>query len=199
VSGHKWSDRELTRLEALAGELPLPALVQRYNKWAVTNGFPRRTYWSLEHQISRSGLRVSVEGEYLSRWQAARLSGVDPDRITRIIRDRRPKVVVSGHIHYVNRQDLAAAARNHPEDWYGVDRDGLLALFDDAALADEVLRGAVRPSWSTHCKAVRCLVTGTTYPSIMAAARAGSCSFNTVWRSAKTGRATSWGQRWEWV
>jgi hypothetical protein len=199
VKKPRWSEAELTRLEFLAGEMPLPLLCQSYNTWALKNGYPQRAKIAVRNRLQRGGLSTFADGVYLSRDEVARLTGASKVRITRIIRDRQPRLARSGYRTFVHRGDLAAAAREHPEDWYGVGRDGLFLLFENQELAEEVAARAVRPPWSAGRRAVRCLITGKVYGSTRAAAQAASCGESTVRRCAESGRATSWGQRWEWA
>ncbi len=200
MSGHKWSETELEELERLAGEMPLTLLLQTYNRWTALNGYPRRSRHAVSAKIRRRELRVYSDGEYISRNYAALLIGArSAERITRIIRDRQPRVAREGVNQFVNRRDLAAAARKHPEDWYGVNWDGLFALFEDENLADEVAARAFRPRFARFPRPVRCLVTGKVYRTLGEAAEAANCGQQTIRRCAESGRASSWGQRWEWV
>jgi hypothetical protein len=199
VSCRKWTDPELIKLEQLVGELPFPLLMKTYNNWAKVNGFLQRSEKAIRARTVRSELSVCCVGDYLTRKQVALLTGTHADRISRIIRDRQLKVMIYRSWQYLRRRDLIAAAREHPEDWYGVDRAGLFALFEDEDLADDVAARAARPPWPAGPRAVRCLTTNKVYATVSEAATAARCASSTVWRSAEIGSATRWGQRWEWV
>jgi hypothetical protein len=196
----RWTEPELAQLEQMAGEMPLPMLAERYNTWAAANGFTQRRPANICATCNRNGWFTYCEGEYLSCGAVVRITGIHKSRLERIARDREVVIVKHGWRKFIRRIDLAEAARRHRMDWYGVSRDRLFLLFEDLELAEYVAASRQRPPLPRYPRPVRCLVTGTVFPTMRAAAVAGQCHPGTVRNSCERGsRPTPWGAAWEWV
>jgi DNA-binding transcriptional MerR regulator len=99
-----------------------------------------------------------------------------------------------GHRYYFTRASLRALAQTHPHRVGGLPISNLTQLFDDSKLAARI--AALDLPKHQQRRPVLCVETGTTYPSISAAARAvyvtPKCIYEALDHPTKTSASYTW-------
>lgn len=176
MRGIPWSPTELAWLEDLAGNVPPAALASRYNRLAVSHGFSRRTPEAIESRARRSQLTIAAIGDWITTGLTAKLlgfSGASNNPVNlwverKYITARRFSPAISAP-SYIRRCDLRALARERPELFAGIEEPRLIQVLEDEALATEIAQNHRRRK--ARPRPVRCVETGTVYPTVRAAAR----------------------------
>jgi hypothetical protein len=127
-----------------------------------------------------------VDTDYWSSRGLAMLLGISPERILRWRSLGLTAKKLPNGRYEIHRKNIIPWAKANPEEFAGIDRDALLFIFDDPALADEVFdaspdyrRGTPEP--------VVCVETGQVYPSRVEAAKVFFVSPETISQSIKSG------------
>lgn len=180
-----WQPAEVERLTALAGELPVPLLVQRWNAWARRVGLPPRTEASLRRKAMALGLSLVARGEWVMIGAAARQMG----RSIGCMQEWTRHGWLRHRRGVVWRPSLVALARERPHLFAGCDPDGLRQLLQDTELAEGILTAYPRcRAMPCRPRAVECVTTGQVFPSMRAAGRALHLDGSAVALAVREGR-----------
>jgi len=198
MGGKVWSTDELSTLELLAGDVPWPALPKAYWCTVRLRGYPRRTATALRRKCNDLGLSRAAIGRWINAGLICQLMGVSYEAVQTWVR----RGLISGtrfghtrgHRYYFKRSDLRALARTHPHLFGGLSTAALTQLFDNAALAKQVV--ALGLPKRRQRRPVLCVETGIIYPSVSAAARAvyvtPKCISCALDRPDKTSASYTW-------
>ena len=174
MGGKVWSSEELTTLELLAGDVPWPALPQTYWNTVRQHGYPRRTGTALRRKCNDLGLSRAAIGRWVNAGLICKLMGISYEAVQTLMRSGLLSGTrfggTRGHRYYFKRTDLRRLAGSHPHLFGGLGSAALTQLFDDPKLAKQV--AALGLPKHQQRRPVLCVETGTTYPSLSAAARA---------------------------
>lgn len=194
-----WTQRETDRLEMLAGTVPLPELVQRYNAWAVRQRppLPHRSDKAIWRHACRQRISLRCCGDKLTISDAAALLGVTFERIRRWTRLGYLPTYRYGWL-YLARADLAAMAWERPELFCGISRDCLYQLLEDDDVCDFILRADGYRVGPHGQRRVRCIETGQIFPSMAAAGAAVHRNPFGISRAVRRGWAVA-NRHWELV
>lgn len=196
---HYWTAPETEMLLELAGDVPRAMIPQIYNTWACKRGFPSRTPNALRQKIEKHHASTRAVGAWLTTGGIAKTLEISCSTVegwTKYYKDLPRKKYgkrKNGKVNYFNRVELRKWARKHMQLFGGIDRSRLVMLFEDENLADEIVEKypCRAIGFINNAKAVRCLETGETWPSIRAAASALYVSRESVARSIRTGQAST--------
>lgn len=216
MNGKPWGAEDDDALMDLVGDVPLAAVIKRFQQWCTDNDRPPRTKASIIHRIRRLGLHSRSTGQWITIGAVARAVGVSGERVREWILHRgADRYGLKGQLKadrfplrenrrgtklltlwWVNRTDLRAFAVKNPRLFGHLDRMDLVALLDDENAADAVLATAAGDRGMAH--PVRCIDTGVSYPSLAAAARANYLTES--WLSQAVRRdGCAGGLRWELI
>lgn len=195
-----WSKPEADYLNHLAGDLPFPELVARYQDEAQQQGWPARSANAILQRLRRTGQKGHVrQGAWLTTGGVAELLGCNCSRveawfhiesIVRILQPRR-----HGHFNYTHRNAWVRLARERPMVLGGISAERLFLLLEDRELANHVARTYRHPLGDYR---VRCVETGQVWPSAAAAARQLHVHHTTITLSIRQRRpVASLGLRFE--
>jgi hypothetical protein len=183
-----WSPEEDEHLLQLCGDVPSAMLAGVYNQWASRYGFPQRTAKALAVRAAKHRAQLRAVGAWITTGGMAAVLGLRPSTVnswTRRYPDLPCKRFGRQKVRYINRNQFKKWVQNgHLGLLGGIERFRLVMLFDDIALAEEIVRDYPgRPQGvEATAKGVRCLDDGRVWPSIMAAAREVYVAHSTLWR-----------------
>ena len=168
-----WSEDEAALLDRLAGEVPWPEVVRRFQRYARRMGWPVRSDRALALRAARCGHPCrSRMGQWLTTYGAAELLGCRGDRVAAWANEQTVGAILQpvqvGRIRYISRASWRRLAQQRPDVLGGFSADALFLLLEDRELADDV---AARHPIRRGDWRVRCLETGQIWPSCAAAAR----------------------------
>lgn len=166
-----WSPTELEMLLSLIGDYPFTLAVRHYNKWAIENSYTTRTAGALRVKANKNGLGITSYGYYIDCPAIAQLVGLSGETVRRWVRDGHLIAYREGIKYYVSRKNLRHFARRFPAAFAGLPVATLVELFSSEAVAAEFAAMPPRKVTGKN-RAVRCVETGQTYPSLKAAAAA---------------------------
>lgn len=169
-----WSAAEADYLDSMAGDVPFPELVQRFQQQARRQRWPYRSKKAILTRLRRTGQCASARcGQLLTTGTAARLLGCPGTRVESWIRRPRVAAILQprrvGTIRYIERSAWRQLAREMPRVLGGFPAGRLFLLLEDRALAEAVAARYRRPCGDWR---VRCVETGRIYASCGAAAAA---------------------------
>jgi hypothetical protein len=198
MGGKVWSSEELTTLELLAGDVPWPALPDIYWNTVRQHGYPRRTGTALRRKCNDLGLQRAAIGRWVNAGLICQLMQISYEAVQTWMRNGliagKRFGDTKGHRYYFKRCDLRRLAGTHPHFFGGLDCAALTQLFDDPKLAKQVAELGL-PKHQQR-RPVLCVETGTTYPSISAAARAvyvsPKCIYDALDHPTKTSASYTW-------
>jgi DNA-binding transcriptional MerR regulator len=198
MGGKVWSSEELDTLELLAGDVPWPALPQIYWNTVRQHGYPRRTGTALRRKCNDLGLQRAAIGRWVNAGLICQLMGISYEAVQTWMRNGliagKRFGSTKGHRYYFTRASLRALAKRHPHLFGGLPISNLTQLFDDTKLAIEI--AALDLPKHQQRRPVLCVETGTTYPSISAAARAvyvtPKCIYEALDHPTKTSASYTW-------
>jgi len=178
----RWTPAEADYLDRLAGDVPFPILVERFQRQAERQGWPSRSASAIQQRLVRTRQSGKARiGECLTSGGIAEILGCSHSRVNAWL--KRPKVcdVIKprkvGAFWYVERRALRRLAREMPQVLGGFGVDALFQLLEDRELAEEVCRQC--PGfWGD--KRIRCIETGRVWPSCSAAAEALHVDYTTI-------------------
>ncbi|MFZ9952571.1 MAG: hypothetical protein ACO3FA_09805, partial [Vulcanococcus sp.] len=188
-----WSRAESDYLEEMAGSLPFPVLLRRYQCRARREGWPPRTKQGVMMRLHRLRQIARVrQGQWLTTGGAGDLLGCDGWRITSWLRRRRIREILEprrfGNAFYIHRDNWKRLAREYPKPLGGFPADRLFLLLEDRELADAV--AAAHPCAIGDMR-VRCVETGQIWPSAEAAGRELNVDGSTISLAIRKGRAVT--------
>jgi DNA-binding transcriptional MerR regulator len=198
MGGKAWSSEELDTLSLLAGDVPWPALPQTYWHTVRQHGYPQRTATALRRKCNDLGLQRAAIGRWVNAGLICKLMDISYEAVQTWMRNDliagKRFGDTKGHRYYFTRASVRALARKHPHFFGGLPISNLTQLFDDAKLAIEI--AALELPKHQQRRPVLCVETGTTYPSISAAARAvyvtPKCISCALDRPDKTSASFTW-------
>ena len=198
MGGKVWSTEELSILELLAGDVPWPALPQTYCNTVAQHGYPKRTATALRRKCNDLGLQRAAIGRWVNAGLICQLMEISYEAVQTWMRngliEGKRFGSTKGHRYYFTRASLRALARTHPHLFGGLPISNLTQLFDEITLAKEIAAFGL-PKHQQR-RPVRCVETGTTYPSISAAARAvyvtPKCIHDALDHPTKTSASFTW-------
>ena len=198
MGGKVWSSEELATLELLAGDVPWPALPDVYWNTVRQHGYPRRTGTALRRKCNDLGLQRAAIGRWVNAGLICKLMGISYEAVQTLMRNGLLPGTrfggTRGHRYYFKRTDLRRLAATHPHLFGGLECAALTQLFDDPKLAKQV--AALGLPRLQQSRPVLCVETGTTYPSLSAAARAvyvtPKCISSALDRPDKTSASYTW-------
>jgi hypothetical protein len=209
MNGTYWTQPETDKLLELAGDLPWPILCKRYNAWAKATGYTARNSNALTIHLNRNGgSRVPV-GQWITTGAIHKILGVSKNvpakwirKWPEILKPVTPGSNFRGRI-YIRRDYLLLFARQHPEQFGGIPIPNLLMLLENEPLAQSIAEAyPYRPdgiaSYRRPPRPVRCVETGETFPSILAASRAVYVTKHAIWAALQRS-APSAGFHWEYA
>jgi hypothetical protein len=154
--------------------VPWPALPQTYCNTVAQLGYPKRTGTALRRKCCDLGLQRAAIGRWINAGLICQLMEVSYEAVQTLMRTGllpgKRFGETQGHRYYFKRCDLRHLAASHPHLFGGLPVSNLTQLFDDAKLAAKI--AALELPKHQQRRPVLCVETGTTYPSISAAARA---------------------------
>ena len=198
MGGKVWSAEELYTLYLLAGDVPWPVLPQIYWNTVRQHGYTRRTGTALRRKCNELGLGRAANGRWVNAGLICKLMEVSYEAVQTWMRNGlltgKRYGTTKGHPYYFKRTSIRALARTHPHLFGGLPVSNLTQLFDDDKLATEI--AALELPKHQQRRPVLCVETGTTYPSISAAARAvyvtPKCIYEALDRPDKTSASYTW-------
>jgi hypothetical protein len=198
MGGKVWSTEELSILELLAGDVPWPALPQTYCNTVAQLGYPKRTATALRRKCCDLGLQRAAIGRWVNAGLICQLMEVSYEAVQTLMRTGllpgKRFGETKGHRYYFRRCDLRHLADSHPHLFGGLPISNLTQLFDDSKLAARI--AALDLPKHQQRRPVLCVETGTTYPSISAAARAvyvtPKCIHDALDHPTKTSASYTW-------
>ena len=198
MGGKVWSREELTTLELLAGDVPWPVLPQVYWNTVRQHGYPRRTATALRRKCNDLGLQRAAIGRWVNAGLICQLMEISYEAVQTLMRNGllpgKRYGTTQGHRYYFTRASVRALAKSHPHLFGGLPVSNLTQLFDDDKLAIEI--AALELPKHQQRRPVLCVETGTTYPSISAAARAvyvtPKCIYEALDHPDKTSASCTW-------
>lgn len=199
--GNPWTAEEVEWLERRVGAVPFYELVKKYHSYCRRNGLPSRTDLAVQLKIKRI-----VKAEKVTRkcvydnWTVKELAmqlGISEDRVRRWCSRGLPRRTASGsRLSAIRRSDLKQWMLDNPERCSDIEAYLLEAVLDDAKAVAQIKE--TPPALTGFPKAVYCLDTGKTYPSVRAAARDVFISRHALQGSLRRGGRSA-GYRWRWV
>jgi len=177
-----WTPPEAAYLDQLAGDLPFPELVGRYQRQAERKGWPSRSASAIQQRLVRTRQSGRARlGECLTTGGIAEILGCPKSRTNAWLRRPAVRAVLqprkAGSFWYIERRALRRLAREMPQVLGGFGVDALFQLLEDRELAEEVCRQC--PGfWGD--KRIRCIETGRVWPSCSAAAEALHVDYTTI-------------------
>ena len=198
MGGKVWNTEELDTLYLLAGDVPWPVLPQVYWNTVRQHGYPRRTATALRHKCSDLGLQRAAIGRWVNAGLICQLMEISYEAVQTLMRNGllpgKRYGTTQGHRYYFTRASVRALAKTHPHLFGGLPVSNLTQLFDDDKLAIEI--AALELPKHQRRRPVLCVETGTTYPSISAAARAvyvtPKCIYDALDHPTKTSASCTW-------
>jgi hypothetical protein len=198
MGGKVWSSEELDTLYLLAGDVPWPVLPQVYWNTVRQHGYPQRTATALRRKCNDLGLGRAAIGRWVNAGLICQLMEVSYEAVQTLMRSGllpgKRFGETKGHRYYFRRCDLRHLADSHPHLFGGLPISNLTQLFDDAKLAIKIAELEL-PKHQQR-RPVLCVETGTTYPSISAAARAvyvtPKCIYDALDHPTKTSASYTW-------
>jgi hypothetical protein len=175
VSKHPaWLPAEGEFLDRLAGDVPFPELVARFQKHGKRQGWPLRSEKAIAERLRRTGQRGSARcGAVMTTGGAADLLGCGSTRIDAWLRRAKIREILqprwAGKVRYIERRAWRRLAREMPQVLGGFPAGRLFLLLEDRKLADAIAARYARPLGDWR---VRCVETGEVYRSCGAAAAA---------------------------
>jgi hypothetical protein len=198
MGGKVWSSEELDTLELLAGDVPWPALPDVYWNTVRQHGYPRRTGTALRRKCNDLGLQRAAIGRWVNAGLICQLMDISYEAVQTWMRNGliagKRFGDTKGHRYYFTRASVRALAKTHPHLFGGLPISNLTQLFDNITLAKEI--AALDLPKHQQRRPVLCVETGTTYPSISAAARAvyvtPKCIYDALDHPTKTSASYTW-------
>lgn len=192
----RWTQAEIEHLEAIAGDLPSPAILPIHNKWAIENGFPERTSASIWAIARRQNISLKAEGEYVTTSYIADILEVPLQTITNWISYGYLATYEGLARSYVLRSSLRRLAKKRPHLFAGFGREKLMLLLEDERLAESIAENYQRNN--RRHRGVRAIEARKTYRSLRLAAKAHSVSHTAIARAIYSKRDFA-GYHWEYV
>jgi hypothetical protein len=171
-------------LSSLAGDMPIPMLVDSYNRWASANRFRKRTQRAIVQHATTLGVNIEVCGAWITSGILIRALG---RRAEKWIETKELLAHMIGCRRFIKRSDLRSFAKKHPERFRGLPLGELVMILDSVPLAEYLIAQGAGPRPGYGRKVV-CLETGKVYPSLASAARAHFIHKTTVGKSIRLGR-----------
>lgn len=169
----RWSKAELQYLEEMTGDLPFSDVVRKFQYHAKCKKWPKRSAKAILQRVYRSGrLARGWCGQWTTTGGTALILGCPAERIEAWLRKDRvtqllePRTIKG--VRHISRKSWRRLAREMPEQLGGYSVDQLFTLLEDRELAEAVATRypRTRGDWR-----VRCVETGTIWPSAGHAAR----------------------------
>lgn len=163
-----WTEAEHDYLENLVGNYPFKEVVQKYQRKAKKEGWPRRSSDAIKVRVSRHiGSRKAIDKNFTYH-TLAKILGYNRERVRIWYRQGKLAVKKVGPLTRISNTDLNDFADRYPHLLSDADFFGLAFLFgkERARQIKEL------PSAVTQPRPIRCLQTGRVFPSINEAARA---------------------------
>jgi hypothetical protein len=169
-----WSREEADLLDTLAGDVPFPDLVARFQRQAKRSGWPSRSDKAILTRLRRTGQRGHVRcGHELTTGGVAALLGCPAARVEAWLRREPIREILQprwiGRTRYIERRAWRKLATEMPNVLGGYTADQLFLLLENRELAERV-------AGTYRCKKgdwrIRCVETGWIYSSCGEAARA---------------------------
>lgn len=164
-----WTTEEEEMLFGLVGDVPWSVVVSTFNRWAVVNGYSRRTRRALHRRVNVAGYSIKATGSWIDIPTIAKLLGSSGECVRRWARNGTIKAFREGKKYYVKRENLREFALQHAELFSGKPRDDLFMLLDDEELANQLADLPVGPRLG-HERPIMCVETGKVYRSYQLAA-----------------------------
>lgn len=126
----QWSPEELSKLELLAGTMPLPLLVDRWNREARQRGWEVRSLRAIERQIQKRGWSQTADAGWTVIASLAEALGHQNDnRIQFWISSKKLRCYRYGNKAYIADADLTRFALAYPTEIVkGISTEGMVWL-----------------------------------------------------------------------
>lgn len=188
--GPRWSKPEIEHLNEMAGEIPFPDLVRKFQQRSRQEGWPPRSSSAILQRLHRTHQRGACRGgEWMTTGHVADVLGISRSRVDAWMRRPRVREILQprwrGKVRYVERIAWRRLARQLPRVLGGFSADALFLLLEDRELADQV---AEQHRASIGDWRIRCLETGRIYGSCCEVARQHHISHTAVSRAVRLGR-----------
>lgn len=191
-----WSEEEKHYLRLLAGTLPLPDLVKKFQAKARREGWPPRTTNAVEIKLGRLGESQKCTLDNFTIWGLARALGVGFDRVELWTQRGLQYRKVARNQGAIAIKDFIRFCKEQPERVAGVDPELLEWVTGDAELAEAIAK--LPPPRIGYAQPVQRLDTGEVFPSIRSAAKASFIHKRSIAQAiARDG--TSAGTKWRYV
>lgn len=196
---HPWSPVELEKLDALAGNLPLPQLIKTYNSWAIRQRppLPRRSRRAIRGKAVKHKISLKCCGDSITISFTAKILGITPARVRRWV-NRELIPVQRHHYCYIKRSDIIRMAWQHPLEFHSIARDRLYDLLETEDVVEHILAHVAMSQGPHMPRPVRCVENGFCWPSIRAASRAVFIDPANIRKAIRSGR-TAADRHWEWA
>lgn len=183
-----WRPSEVEKLRALIGQLPMPLVVSRWNRWARRSGIPVRSEASLRRKALELGCSLRPNGEWVAMGAVLRCLG----RSRQCIYQWVQAGLVLHQPGALQRASLVELARRKPNLFAGCPESGLLELLQDQSLVASLVAAYPRSRAVPRVKCpVFCLETGETYSSCRAAGRVLHLDGSAISKALQEGRAAA--------
>lgn len=169
-----WTPAEADYLDRLAGDVPFPVLVKRFQRTGLEQGWPPRSGRAILQRLYRNKQRGRARhGAAMTTGGVAEILGCPGTRVEAWLRRQRIRELLAprwiGKTRYINRSAWHRLAREMPRVLGGFSADNLFALLEDRELADEIASRYSQPLGDWR---VRCVETGEVFASCGAVAAA---------------------------
>lgn len=169
-----WLPAEADYLDRLAGDVPFPILVRRFQDHGTQEGWPLRSHRAILQRLYRCKQRGRARhGDQMTTGGVAEILGCPGTRVEAWLRRPRIRELLAprwiGKTRYIERRAWHRLAREMPRVLGGFSADNLYALLEDRELADAIASRYSQPLGDWR---VRCIETGEVFASCGAVAAA---------------------------
>lgn len=184
---HLWTDEEEQYIINLIGLYPMREIMRRVKSWLKVKVPDSHIKQKVESIAKREEMKLAdrVDNHSIGAW-ARLLGNINELRIHRWVA-KGLKSKRSGKEHMISHKTMVAFAKEYPSYFQSIERQYLEWLFaDELGWVDIVLSS--KPS-KAPVRPVRCLNTGTVYPSLTSAEKDLAVSRDTIKRAIASGLA----------
>lgn len=179
----RWTQEEHFYLEELVGEYPFKEVIALYQAKAKKKKWPYRTATAIASRVYREiGDRRATQKNFTITALSALLN-YPRDIVRGWNRNGWLKTEKAGHLTKITQESLDKLAATHPEVLANAGWDALVFLFGEEK-AEEIQQ----LHYPHRKRPIRCLRTGTVYPSVVEAAKRNYLHPTTLRKWAKRGK-----------
>jgi hypothetical protein len=193
MPGFRWSLAEVNYLQEISSTDQIDHICRRYNRFAIANGWQKRSLTAITGRLKRLGLSVRPMHNGWSCPALAEILGVRRDRVhdwieKGFLKSSRSK---NKRNHRILERDFIAFAKQFPEWLTRIDKSALLILLEPA-IAYSILSQRPAPGVPIPIYSAK---TGRRYRSINTASKQENLSRSTIAACALSGAKTRDGDR----